>query len=109
MRYKSGLLWRTADPNLPNNFFAAQRRFFNLERKFAKNEGLAVVYKNVINTYIDYGHARKLTKKEIDNGPPGRTWYNSHYPVFNPNKPERAEWCSTSPINIMAFNSTTSF
>ncbi len=73
VRCESGLLWKTDNPNLPNNLFAAQRRFFNLERKFAKNEGLAVVYKNVIDTYIDYGHARKLTKKEIDDGPPGRT------------------------------------
>jgi hypothetical protein len=87
VRYESGLLWKTDNPNLPKNFFAAQRRFFNLERKFANNEGLAVVYKNVIDTYIDYGHARKLTKKEIDDGPPGRTWYNPHHPVFNPNKP----------------------
>jgi hypothetical protein len=30
---------------------------------------------------------QKLTKKEIDNGTPGRTWYNPHHPVFNPNKP----------------------
>jgi hypothetical protein len=86
VRYESGLLWKTDNPKLPNNFFAAQRRFLNLERKFAKNEGLAVVYKNVIDTYINYGHARKLTKKEIDDGPPGRTWYNPHHPVFNPNK-----------------------
>jgi hypothetical protein len=34
---KSGLLWKMVDPKLPNNFFAAQRHFFSLENKFAKN------------------------------------------------------------------------
>ena len=29
VRYESGLLWKVDDPNLPNNFFAAQRRFLN--------------------------------------------------------------------------------
>ena len=44
-RYESGLLWKLEDPKLPNNFFSAQRRFLNLERKFARNEELAKTYK----------------------------------------------------------------
>lgn len=40
-RYESGLLWKLDDPKPPNNFLAAQQRFFNLERKFMKVENLA--------------------------------------------------------------------
>ncbi len=87
VRYQSGILWKTDEPNLPNNFFDVQRRLFNLESKFAKIEGLADINKSVINTYVEYKHARKLIRKEIDEGPAGRTWYNPHLPVFNPNKP----------------------
>ena len=86
-RYESGLLWKLDDPALPNNFFAAQRRFFSLERKLSRDVKLAETYKGVIDTYVNLRHARKLTKDEIDAGPQGRTWYNPHHPVFNPNKP----------------------
>ncbi|XP_045023467.1 uncharacterized protein LOC116929559 [Daphnia magna] len=61
------ILWKLDDSALPNNFFAAQRR--------------------IINTYVQLKQAHKLTKEEIDAGPPNRTWYNPHHPVFNPNKP----------------------
>ena len=83
LRYESGLLWKTDDQKLPSNY--SQRN------KICKNEGLKEVFKNVINTYIEYGHASKLTKKEIDNDSSGRTWYNHQHqhPVFNPNKPEK--------------------
>ena len=84
---KSGLLWKMVDPKLPNNFFAAQRHFFSLENKFAKNPVLAETYKAVIDTYVNLKHARRLSREEIDAGPAGRTWYNPHHPVFNPNKP----------------------
>ncbi|KZS19715.1 Uncharacterized protein APZ42_013762 [Daphnia magna] len=33
-RYESGLLWKSDDPALPNNFFAAKRRLSSKERKF---------------------------------------------------------------------------
>jgi hypothetical protein len=45
VRYESGLLWKVDDLNLPNNFFAAQRRFLNLEAKLIKDKSLAVIYK----------------------------------------------------------------
>jgi hypothetical protein len=86
-RYEVGLLWKADDSVVPNNFFSTQRRFTNLEGKFAKNEELAETYRAVINTYVNLKHARKLSKEEIDSGPDGRTWYCSHHPVFNPNKP----------------------
>ena len=86
-RYESGLLWKLDDPALPNNFFMAQRRFLNLDRKLTKDEKLAATYKKVIDMYVDLKHARKLSIEEIDAGPVGRTWYNPHHPVFNPNKP----------------------
>jgi len=56
-RYEVGLLWKTDDSVLPNNFFAAQRRFFNLEGKLIKDEKLAETYQSVINTYVNLKHA----------------------------------------------------
>ncbi|XP_057366956.1 uncharacterized protein LOC130687815 [Daphnia carinata] len=86
-RYECGLLWKTDYPNLHNNFFAAHRRFLSLERKFVKDPSLADTYRNVIETYVSSKHARKLSQAETDDSPIGRTWYNAHHPVFNPNKP----------------------
>ncbi|XP_057368282.1 uncharacterized protein LOC130689298 [Daphnia carinata] len=86
-RYESGLLWKLDDPALPNNFFTAQRRLLCLEKKLSKDKKLAETYKGVIDMYVNLKHARKLSKGEIDAGPSGRTWYNPHHPVFNPNKP----------------------
>lgn len=36
---------------------------------------------------VSLKHARELSKEEIDTGPAGRTWYNPHHLIFNPNKP----------------------
>ncbi|XP_032781182.2 uncharacterized protein LOC116919317 [Daphnia magna] len=77
------------NPDLPNNFFDAQRRFFNLEGKLMKDKELAMTYGSVIDTYVNLKHARKLSRKEVDSGPVGRTWYCPHHPVFNPNKPKK--------------------
>jgi hypothetical protein len=87
VRYESGLLWKVDEPNLSNNFFAAQCRFLNLKAKLIKDRGLDAIYKSVIDTYVSLKHARKLTKAEIDAGPNRRTWYCPHHPVFNPNEP----------------------
>ncbi|XP_045023791.1 uncharacterized protein LOC123468402 [Daphnia magna] len=88
-RYEVGLLWKMDNPDLPNNFFAAQRRFFNLEGKLMKDKELAMTYGSVIDTYVNLKHARKLSRKEVDSGPVDRTWYCPHHPVFNPNKPKK--------------------
>ncbi|XP_057379661.1 uncharacterized protein LOC130701900 [Daphnia carinata] len=86
-RYECGLLWKTDSPNLHNNIFTAERRLFNLERRFEKDPSLAETYRSVIEGYVNLKHARKLSRTEIDEGPLGRIWYNAHHPVFNPNKP----------------------
>ncbi|XP_057374666.1 uncharacterized protein LOC130695542 [Daphnia carinata] len=86
-RYEVNLLWKMDNPDLPNNLFLAQRRFFNLERKLIKDKDLGKVYGSVISTYVNLHHARKLSREEINAGPLGRTWYCPHHPVFNPNKP----------------------
>ncbi|XP_057371748.1 uncharacterized protein LOC130692631 [Daphnia carinata] len=83
-RYEVNLLWKTDNPDLRNNLFVAQRRFFYLERKLSKDKDLGMVYGSVINTYINLQHAHKLSREEINAGPFGRTWYCPHHPVFNP-------------------------
>jgi len=108
-RYEVGLLWKTDDSVLPNNFFAAQRRFFNLEGKLIKDEKLAETYQSVINTYVNLKHARKLSKEEVDSGPNGRTWYCRIIPSSTRTSRENAELSSTCPPNIKEFASMTPF
>ena len=99
-RYESGLLWKKDDPKLQNNFFAAQRRFFSLENKFAKNPVLAETYKAVIvNTYVNLKHARRLSREEIDAGPAGRTWYNPHHRFSTQTNRAIVGWYSIYPQN----------
>lgn len=86
-RYEAGLLWRSDETRLVNNREAATRRFLSLERRFRTDPDLAKKYSEGINEYVRLGHARKMSDNEIISGPPGRTFYLPHHPVFNPNKP----------------------
>ena len=59
-RYQIGLIWKTAEVILPDNYSSAFRRLLSLERKFTRNPSMASRYEAVINEYIQLGHARKL-------------------------------------------------
>ena len=48
-RYKVGLLWKESNPILNYNKGMAVHRFHLTERKFAKNNELAIKYKDTIN------------------------------------------------------------
>ena len=83
--YKTALLWK-AEPSLPNNRAMAVSRLHSTERKLKKNPELARKYRDVINSYISKGHAKKLTPEE-SRKTTSRTWYLPHHAVLNPNKP----------------------
>ena len=85
-RYQVGLMWKDPNVMLPNNKIAALRRFYSLERRFARDLDFASNYSAVIHEYLDLGHARKLRASEL-NGPIGKTWYLPHHGVVHPAKP----------------------
>ena len=88
-RYEVRILWRDADPNLPDNYRQALRRFYAQEARLLNNPELAKKCSKAMQELHDLGHVRKLTPAELATGTPGRTWYNPCHPVINPNKPDK--------------------
>ena len=84
-RYQIGLIWKTAEVILPDNYSSAFRRLLSLERKFTRDPSMASRYEPVINEYIQLGHARKLDASELPLKP-GRHWYLPHLAVEQPSK-----------------------
>ncbi|XP_045032618.1 uncharacterized protein LOC123474468 [Daphnia magna] len=89
-RYKSGLLSKHEEPNMPDNSQSTLARFLKLERRLIADENLGKRYSAAINEYISLGHARKLSAEEVNYRPAGRTWFLPHHPVINPKKPEKS-------------------
>ena len=84
-KYEVLMLWKQID-RLPNNHEMAMRRLRSLHKRFLGNPDLFEKYNEIINTYIKYGYARKMTKEETINTS-NKTWYLPHHPVFHPQKP----------------------
>ncbi|GBP62948.1 hypothetical protein EVAR_95903_1 [Eumeta japonica] len=83
-RYETGLLWRSNEVRLPNNYEAALSRLIKLEKRLDQNEALKKAYEAQMAHTIESGYA------EIAADPPreGRTWYLPHFAVVNPAKPK---------------------
>ncbi|GBP87998.1 hypothetical protein EVAR_66209_1 [Eumeta japonica] len=83
-RYETGLLWRSNEVRLPNNYEAALSRLIKLEKRLDQNEALKKAYEAQMAHTIESGYA------EVAADPPreGRTWYLPHFAVVNPAKPK---------------------
>ena len=84
--FDTGLLWKENNPILNYNKGMVVHRSHLTERKFTKNNGLAIKYKDTINEYISKGYPRKLSHEEV-NQTSLITNYIPHHGVQNPNKP----------------------
>lgn len=84
-RYETGLLWRTDEAKLPDNYAAARRRLELLEKSLARRPGLTEWVDERIATMVANGHARILAPEELAE-PRDRTWYLPMFVTFNPNK-----------------------
>ncbi|XP_043231303.1 uncharacterized protein LOC122386295 [Amphibalanus amphitrite] len=85
-RYETCLLWSEENPTFPDNSRQAYYRLTSTERKLEKHPELAEKYKNIIDGYINDGHARKLSREEMME-PKEKRWFLPHHAVLNPNKP----------------------
>ncbi|CAL8128513.1 unnamed protein product [Orchesella dallaii] len=85
-RFKTGLLWKEDFPSLPNNYSTALKRLQHIEKKMDGNSDFRQQYTEKINSYLEKGYARKLTKKEA-NEITKKTWYLPHFFAYHPNKP----------------------
>ena len=61
-------------------------RFKSTESKFNRNPEIATKFTETVNSYIESGYDRKISKEEADSTS-NITNYISHHSVVNPNKP----------------------
>ena len=85
-QFESALLWKSDDVNMPDNRLGALRRLERTERSLQRNPEKSEKYKEIIDTYVTAGHARKLHENEVETQNSKR-WFLPHHSVTNPNKP----------------------
>ena len=88
-RYETGLLWRSYDASLPNNYTTALHRLQSTERKLLRQLSTAAAYQETFQhdqQYLDKGYARKLAPDEM-NRTENKRWFLPHHAVTNANKP----------------------
>ena len=85
-RYEVLLLWKDENIQLPDNRVVPIHRLGLLEKRLQRDPELDEAYKKIIDTGLEKGHIKRLTKEETSDQAK-RTWYLPHHPVLNPNKP----------------------
>ncbi|CAH8656984.1 unnamed protein product [Dicrocoelium dendriticum] len=83
--YQLNLPWKSACPNLPNNYPVAYRRLMSLRKRLVANPELHQMYTAAVEEYASSGFVEM-----IDLGPLGDkkgVWYMPHHAVTHPNKP----------------------
>ena len=103
-RYEVGLLWKTDDVKMPDNYEAALRRLTATEKSISKDPEKASVYEDVLMGYVTKGHARKLTREEARTRT-SKTWFLPHHGVSNPNKKKlRVVFDAAAPFQGTSLN-----
>lgn len=84
--YQVFLPWHDIPFCLPKNKSQAKKRLKLLQRQLSCDEQLRQIYPNVIDDYLAKGHARRISKAEIDtSGKP--LCYRPHHPKLHAKKP----------------------
>ncbi|XP_057366727.1 uncharacterized protein LOC130687571 [Daphnia carinata] len=78
--HQIGLMWKVDNPELPDNRSMALSRLFQIERRFKRDPSYAKRYNDVIQEYINLGHARLLSTEEAKRRTP-KTNYMPHHGV----------------------------
>ena len=85
--YQLPLLWRP-DTELPeDSYVMAQKRLNSLKKRPSSSTVLCNRYVDVLETYINKGHARRIPPNQLKGD--DKQWYLPHHPVFNPKKPNK--------------------
>jgi hypothetical protein len=83
--WESGLLWREDNVRLPKSKDYALKRLYSMERKMDKDPVFAAQYMEHVQTFMQKGFAKILSKEEAaydDN----KTFYLPHFMAFNEKK-----------------------
>ena len=70
----------------PNNFAIAKAQLGSLQKRLSKDRYLLDSYNKSLATDIKKGYVKPVV---FINPQPTNVWYLPHYPVVNPNKPEK--------------------
>lgn len=87
-KWEIGLLWRDPDVIMPENKKIAEKRLKSVERDMDNDSQLAEQYCQNIEAYLTKDYAEKLAEQEAATIT-SKTWYLPHFPVRNPNKPNK--------------------
>ncbi|XP_062703529.1 uncharacterized protein LOC134285982 [Aedes albopictus] len=105
-RFEVGLLWRNGEPNFPESYSMAYKRWKNLESRLDRNLGVREILQKQIEEYVVKGYAHKITERELSETSPDRCWYLPLNYVINPKKPGKVRmvWDAASKSNGVSFN-----
>ncbi|XP_072932283.1 uncharacterized protein [Epargyreus clarus] len=81
-RYESGLLWKSEDERLPNNYTQARNRLLGVERKLDRDATLNEEYSKQLGNLLTSAYAEEAP----ENITMGRTFYLPHFAVKHPLK-----------------------
>lgn len=84
-RYETGLLWKTENVSLPDNYENSLKRLHSIEKKLDRDPQLKEKYTEQMEALIAKGYAEPAPKTRTEN----RTWYLPHFGVVNPMKPDK--------------------
>ncbi|XP_062538355.1 uncharacterized protein LOC134206642 [Armigeres subalbatus] len=105
-RYETGLLWRFAQVQLPDNREMALKRFACLQKRLKREPNLATAMRAKMSEYEEKGYIRRLSATEKAEKHP-KDWYLPIFPVTNPNKPGklRIVFDAAAKVNGVSLNS----
>ncbi|XP_046651040.1 uncharacterized protein LOC124342113 [Daphnia pulicaria] len=99
------LLFKSPNPNMPNNRAHAVSRFYAVERRLLSQENKvnAIRYREIIEGHLANGYAIEVPYDQLQL-PFGKVWYlPHHFVVTNPNKPNKIRvvfYCSAKFNNV---------
>ncbi|XP_055604632.1 uncharacterized protein LOC129752870 [Uranotaenia lowii] len=106
-RYRTELLWRYDNFELPDSYAMAKARLECLERRMQRNPDLRTNIHRQIEEYQLKGYAHRATQRELDMANPKRIWYLPLGAVTNPKKKGKVRliWDAAAKVDGVSLNS----
>ena len=86
--YEVAVPWKDEEVEMPNNQEQAKRRVEGMRNFFKKNPEEFKEYNEVIQSYVEGGHAERVPNDELETKP-GKKHYLLHHSVKHPRKKKR--------------------
>ncbi|XP_055603751.1 uncharacterized protein LOC129751982 [Uranotaenia lowii] len=106
-RFETGLIWKTDDPQFPDSYWMALKRFRQLEKRFSSNPELHLNVCRQIVDYVQKGYAHVATADEISSTDSRKVWYLPLNAVSSKTKPgkTRLVWDAAAQVEGTSLNS----